>query len=215
MGGAGGDHDVGADHAVGAQHADAEIGDVHGPALAAAAPALAPEQLANEDVLAELAQIERVDYVKQANNENLAPVDGLGVYAGNDDILARTLDMPVVVTEEQPERNGATGIGLAPGTPVLTKPTFGLAGTPEILHAVRDTGRTTAVLVGHGNGDESVWCTVTVAVDTSALQRADRHLGGRLLADRAESQQRLRVDAEHRALGVIGIGDEAAVDHVG
>ncbi len=45
------------------------------------------------DLLAELAQIERVDYVKQANNENLAPVDGLGVYAGNDDILARTLDM--------------------------------------------------------------------------------------------------------------------------
>jgi 4-hydroxy-tetrahydrodipicolinate synthase len=45
------------------------------------------------DLLAELAQIERVDYVKQANNENLAPVDGLGVYAGNDDILARTLDL--------------------------------------------------------------------------------------------------------------------------
>jgi 4-hydroxy-tetrahydrodipicolinate synthase len=45
------------------------------------------------DVLAELAQIERVDFVKQANNENLAPVDGLGVYAGNDDILARTLDI--------------------------------------------------------------------------------------------------------------------------
>jgi 4-hydroxy-tetrahydrodipicolinate synthase len=45
------------------------------------------------DVLAELAQIERVDYVKQANNDNLAPVDGLGVYAGNDDSLARTLDI--------------------------------------------------------------------------------------------------------------------------
>ncbi len=45
------------------------------------------------DLLAELAQIERVDYVKQANNENLAPVDGLRIYAGNDDILARTLDI--------------------------------------------------------------------------------------------------------------------------
>jgi 4-hydroxy-tetrahydrodipicolinate synthase len=45
------------------------------------------------DLLAELAQIERVDYVKQANNANLAPVDGLGVYAGNDDVLARTLDI--------------------------------------------------------------------------------------------------------------------------
>ncbi len=45
------------------------------------------------DLLAELAQIPNVDYVKQANNANLAPVDGLGLYAGNDDILARTLDL--------------------------------------------------------------------------------------------------------------------------
>src|SRR5919205_2668539 len=45
------------------------------------------------DVLAELAQIERVDYVKQANNENLAPVDGLRIYAGNDDILADVLEL--------------------------------------------------------------------------------------------------------------------------
>lgn len=45
------------------------------------------------DLLAELAQIEHIDYVKQANNANLALVDGLGVYAGNDDIFGRTLDM--------------------------------------------------------------------------------------------------------------------------
>ncbi|WP_028922704.1 4-hydroxy-tetrahydrodipicolinate synthase [Pseudonocardia acaciae] len=45
------------------------------------------------DLLAELAQIERIDYVKQANNANLAQVDGLGLYAGNDEIFARTLDL--------------------------------------------------------------------------------------------------------------------------
>ena len=45
------------------------------------------------DVLAELAQIERVDYVKQANNANLAPVDGLGIYAGNDDLFGSVLEM--------------------------------------------------------------------------------------------------------------------------
>ena len=45
------------------------------------------------DLLAQLAQIERVDYVKQSNEDNLAPVAGLRVYAGNDDLLARTLDM--------------------------------------------------------------------------------------------------------------------------
>jgi 4-hydroxy-tetrahydrodipicolinate synthase len=45
------------------------------------------------DLLAELAQLDHIDYVKQANNDNLAPVDGLGIYAGNDEILATVLDM--------------------------------------------------------------------------------------------------------------------------
>jgi 4-hydroxy-tetrahydrodipicolinate synthase len=45
------------------------------------------------DLLAELAQIERIDYVKQANDANLAPVDGLRIYAGNDGVFARALDM--------------------------------------------------------------------------------------------------------------------------
>ncbi|WP_243788554.1 4-hydroxy-tetrahydrodipicolinate synthase [Saccharopolyspora gloriosae] len=45
------------------------------------------------DLLAELAQIERVDYVKQANDDNLALVDGLGVYAGNNETFAAALDM--------------------------------------------------------------------------------------------------------------------------
>ena len=45
------------------------------------------------DLLAELAQLDHVDAVKQANNDNLAPVDGLRIYAGNDEILAAVLDM--------------------------------------------------------------------------------------------------------------------------
>jgi 4-hydroxy-tetrahydrodipicolinate synthase len=45
------------------------------------------------ELLAELAQIDHIEYVKQANNNNLAQVDGLGLYAGNDDIFARTLDI--------------------------------------------------------------------------------------------------------------------------
>jgi nicotinamidase-related amidase len=60
--------------------------------------------------------------------------------------LARRLEVPVVATEEEPERNGRTDPRLA--TDALLKPTFGLAGTPEILAAVRATGRWTAVLVG-------------------------------------------------------------------
>lgn len=45
------------------------------------------------DLLAELAQIDHVEAVKQANNANLAPVEGLELYAGNDDILCRTLEL--------------------------------------------------------------------------------------------------------------------------
>jgi 4-hydroxy-tetrahydrodipicolinate synthase len=45
------------------------------------------------DLLAELAQIEHIEGVKQANDDELQPVDGLDVYAGNDNTLARTLDM--------------------------------------------------------------------------------------------------------------------------
>jgi 4-hydroxy-tetrahydrodipicolinate synthase len=45
------------------------------------------------DLLAELAEIEHIEGVKQANDDELAPIDGMVVYAGNDNTLARTLDM--------------------------------------------------------------------------------------------------------------------------
>jgi 4-hydroxy-tetrahydrodipicolinate synthase len=46
------------------------------------------------DLLAELGQrIEHVVAVKQANNASLAPIDGLELYAGNDDVLCDVLEM--------------------------------------------------------------------------------------------------------------------------
>lgn len=45
------------------------------------------------DLLAELAQLEHVVAVKQSNAANLAKIDGLEVYAGNDDMFAAVLDM--------------------------------------------------------------------------------------------------------------------------
>jgi len=44
------------------------------------------------DLLAELAQIDGIDGVKQANDAELQPIDGLRIYAGNDNVLGRTLD---------------------------------------------------------------------------------------------------------------------------
>jgi 4-hydroxy-tetrahydrodipicolinate synthase len=45
------------------------------------------------DLLAELAQLDNIVGVKQANPANLAKVDGMVIYAGNDDLLADVLDM--------------------------------------------------------------------------------------------------------------------------
>jgi nicotinamidase-related amidase len=78
--------------------------------------------------------------------------------------IAAHLEVPVVVTEEEPERHGATASEIAAalpdGAPVFRKPTFGLANTPEILAAVRETRRLTAVVIG---------CETDVCVAQSAI----------------------------------------------
>jgi 4-hydroxy-tetrahydrodipicolinate synthase len=45
------------------------------------------------DLLVELAQIDGIEGVKQANAQELQPIDGLELYAGDDGMFARTLDM--------------------------------------------------------------------------------------------------------------------------
>jgi 4-hydroxy-tetrahydrodipicolinate synthase len=45
------------------------------------------------DLLAELAQIEGIDGLKQANPAELQPIEGLALYAGDDTTFARVLDM--------------------------------------------------------------------------------------------------------------------------
>ena len=61
--------------------------------------------------------------------------------------------IPAVVTEEAPDRKGPTDeavlCGLPASTPVFTKPVFGVAGCPDIMAAIRATGRRTALLAGY------------------------------------------------------------------
>jgi nicotinamidase-related amidase len=65
---------------------------------------------------------------------------------------ATALGIPAVVTEEDPEKNGHTAeavlAALGQGAPVFDKPVFGLAECPDVMDAIRATGRTTAVLAG-------------------------------------------------------------------
>jgi 4-hydroxy-tetrahydrodipicolinate synthase len=74
----------------------------HFEAIAAAVPGLPliayniPSRVivnVSPDELAELAKIDSVVAVKQANNEELGPIDGMAVLAGNDDIFLRTLEL--------------------------------------------------------------------------------------------------------------------------
>ncbi len=55
-------------------------------------PSRTATNLPNE-LLAELAQLDRIEYVKQANPDDVAQVDGLGLYAGNDDMLLEVLEL--------------------------------------------------------------------------------------------------------------------------
>lgn len=67
--------------------------------------------------------------------------------------VAAALHVPIVVTEEDPERNGPTAASVLRRLPEATpapfrKAVFGLADVPEILGAITETGRRTAVLAG-------------------------------------------------------------------
>lgn len=55
-----------------------------------------PQRTASDldnQLLAELAQLEHIAAVKQSNPSNLAKIDGLEIYAGNDDLFAAVLDL--------------------------------------------------------------------------------------------------------------------------
>ncbi len=107
----------------------------------------------SNELLAELAQLEHVSAVKQANNANLAMVDGLELYAGNDEVLAATLDLGgsggILVAShlvgralrrmvDEPSQRAditaqltplLTALGIAPAA-VTTKAALGLLGRP-------------------------------------------------------------------------------------
>lgn len=83
--------------------------------------------------------------------------------------LALALDVPIVVTEEEPDRNGGTAASIEASIPAgvtrHTKPAFGLAACPPIVADVERPGRHTAVLTG---------LETDVCVSQSALGLAER-----------------------------------------
>jgi nicotinamidase-related amidase len=67
--------------------------------------------------------------------------------------VANWLNVPLVITAEDIPHNGSVSDEIAeilpPGTKIYNKMIFGLTAQADILTAVQQTGRTTAVLVGY------------------------------------------------------------------
>jgi 4-hydroxy-tetrahydrodipicolinate synthase len=132
------------------------------------------------DLLAELAQIEGISGVKQANAAELQPIDGLDLYAGDDATFARTLDMGgaggilvashIVGNEmhqmvEEPERRAEIDASLRDvyetlfltSSPTCTKAALNLLGhdvgglrLPLVEATVEETAAVRAMLERHG-----------------------------------------------------------------
>jgi 4-hydroxy-tetrahydrodipicolinate synthase len=77
------------------------------------------------DLLAELGEIENVSAVKQARYEDYEPIDGLDLLAGNDDVLAKTMDL------------GGTG-GILVSSHLVGREMRRMIDEPENRHAIDD-----------------------------------------------------------------------------
>jgi nicotinamidase-related amidase len=124
--------------------------------------------------------------------------------------VAAALDVPIVVTEEEPERNGGTvdpvDALIPAGVTRHPKPAFGLAACAPIMADLERHGRATAVLCGF---------ETDVCVAQSAIGLADAGWGVAVVEDavaspgaaHAQGLARLR-DARIPLLGVKGLSYE-------
>jgi 4-hydroxy-tetrahydrodipicolinate synthase len=77
------------------------------------------------DLLAELAQIDNVSALKQARYEDMQPIDGLDLLAGNDEVLAQVMDM------------GGTG-GILVASHLVGREMRRILDEPERRHEIED-----------------------------------------------------------------------------
>jgi len=103
------------------------------------------------ELLAELAQVENIAAVKQARVEDIAPIDGMDLLAGNDDKLAETLDA------------GATG-GILVASHVVGTEMRRMIDEPDQRHEIDESLR-------------DVWAAMTVTVNPIPVKTAVRMLG--------------------------------------
>jgi 4-hydroxy-tetrahydrodipicolinate synthase len=108
------------------------------------------------DLLAQLAQIEHIEGVKQANGDELQPIDGLLVYAGDDTLFARTLDL-----------GGAGGIAVASH----------IVG-PEMRRMVDEPDRRAEIDASLRDVYETLFLTASPTCTKAALNLLGHDVGG-------------------------------------
>jgi len=108
--------------------------------------------LERDDSILLLIDLQPKFWSDRLDKDDAAEVSGAAARAAWLAGAAMALGVPAVLTEESPERNGPTAVGLllAVGrrAPVFTKPVFDAAACPDIMAAIAATGRKTAVLSG-------------------------------------------------------------------
>jgi 4-hydroxy-tetrahydrodipicolinate synthase len=133
------------------------------------------------DLLAELAQIENIAGVKQARAEHLAPIDGMDLLAGNDDMLADVLDI------------GGTG-GILVASHLVGQEMRRMIDEPDQRHEIDDSL-------------QDLYTTLAITVNPIPIKTAVRMLGHDVggfrlpLVDASEEEaEEIRAMLERRGL---------------
>ena len=145
------------------------------------------------DLLAELAQIEGIEGVKQANADELRPIDGLALYAGDDATFARTLDM-----------GGAGGILVASH----------IVGN-EMRRMVDEPEHRAEIDASLGDVYETLFITSNPTCTKAALNLLGHNVGGlRLPLVEATDEELGAVRAMLQRHGLLSSSDDAAAQSV-
>jgi 4-hydroxy-tetrahydrodipicolinate synthase len=136
-------------------HYEAVAGATDRPVVAYNIPSRTATDMSNE-VLSELGQIDNVVAVKQARYEDFAPIDGLDLLAGNDDILAKTMDL------------GGTG-GILVASHLVGREMRRIVDEPEHRHEIED---------GLRDLYKALSVTTNPIPVKAALNMAGQHVGG-------------------------------------
>ncbi len=136
------------------------------------------------ELLAELAQIDGIDGVKQANAAELQPIDGLALYAGDDATFARTLDL-----------GGAGGVSVASH----------IVGN-EMRRMVEEPERRAEIDASLRDVYETLFLTASPTCTKAALNLLGHEVGGLrlpLVAATAAETETVRAMLERHGLPIV------------